>query len=88
MVIVGKVSDDTGALETTRKVQVEAAGNTWTLHVPEDARIIDIKGEKISVHELSEGQWARAHGWQTDDLRVKVHRIESVRRDQAARASR
>jgi len=87
MVIVGKVSDDTGALETTRKIQVEAAGNTWTLNVPKDMPVLDAKGEKISVHEIDDGQWVRAHGWQTDDLRMRVARIENIGAEEAFRTS-
>jgi hypothetical protein len=87
VVIVGKISGDTGALETTRKVHVDAAGNTWTLHVPQDAPVLSAKGEKISVHEVSEGQWVRVHGWQTDDLRVRVARMENVGPEEAYRAS-
>jgi hypothetical protein len=33
------VTDDTGALESTRRIQVQAAGNEWTLHVPDDLRL-------------------------------------------------
>ncbi len=87
VVIVGKVSDDTGALETTRKVQVDAAGNTWTLHVPQETPVLNAKGEKISVHEVSEGQWVRVHGWQTDDLRVRVARMEIIGPEEAYRGS-
>lgn len=87
VVIVGKVSDDTGALETTRKIQVDAAGNTWTLHVPKDMPVLDAKGEKISVHEIADGQWVRAHGWQTDDLRMRVARIENIGAEEAFRGS-
>ena len=87
IVIVGKVSDDTGALETTRKIQVDAAGNTWTLSVPKDVPVLDAKGEKISVHEIADGQWVRAHGWQTDDLRMRVARIENVGPEEAFRMS-
>jgi hypothetical protein len=78
VVIVGRVSDDTGAFETTRRIQVKAAGNEWTLSVPEDALVVDAKGEKISVHEIDEGQWIRAAGLQTDDLRLKVSRVENI----------
>lgn len=87
IILVGKVSDDTGALETTRKIQVMAAGNEWTLHVPEEAQVIDAKGEKISVHSIDDGQWIRAHGWRTDDLRMRVFRVENIGRDEALRAS-
>jgi hypothetical protein len=87
MVIVGKVSDDTGALETTRRIQVDASGNTWTLHVPKEAPVLDAKGEKISVHEIADGQWVRAHGWQTDDLRMRAARIENIGAEEAFRTS-
>jgi hypothetical protein len=85
--IVGKVTDDTGALETTRRIQVDAAGNTWTLNVPKDVPIVDTKGGKISVHEIADGQWVRAHGWQTDDLRIRAARIEEIGAEEAFRAS-
>jgi hypothetical protein len=78
LAIVGKVSEDTGPLETTRKIQVAAAGNTWTVDVPKDTPIFDSSGKKISVHEIAKGQWLRAHGWQTGDLRVRSARIEEI----------
>jgi hypothetical protein len=87
LVIVGKVSDDTGPLETTRKIQVDAAGNTWTVHVPSQTPVVDVKGDKISVHELAKGQWVRVHGWQTDDLRTRSARIQSLGAEEAFRTS-
>jgi hypothetical protein len=87
MVVVGKVSDDTGPLENTRKIQVDAAGNTWTLDVPKDAPIFDTKGQKISVHAIAKGQWLRAHGWQTDDLRVRAARLEEIGPEDAFRTT-
>ncbi|MFN3652952.1 MAG: OB-fold nucleic acid binding domain-containing protein [Armatimonadota bacterium] len=86
--LVGKVSDDTGTFETTRKIQVMTAGNEWTLSVPENAMVVDDKGEKISVHEIDDGQWVRVTGRQTDDLRLEVNRIENIGRDEAFRTSR
>jgi hypothetical protein len=87
MVIIGKVSDDTGPLETTRKIQVDAAGNTWTMSVPKDTPIYDVQGQKISVHQIAKGQWVRIHGWQTDDLRLRAARIENIGPEDAFRAS-
>jgi hypothetical protein len=87
LVIVGKVADDTGPLENTRKIQVDASGNTWTADVPKDTPIFDTKGQKISVHEIAKGQWVRLHGWQTDDLRLRSARIENVGADEAFRTS-
>src|SRR5207302_1658011 len=46
--IVGQVTDDTGPLEATRKIQVRAAGNNWTLEVPKDTPVFDVQGKKIS----------------------------------------
>lgn len=87
LVIIGRVADDTGPLENTRKVQIDAAGNTWTLNVPKDAPIFNTKGEKISVHQIAKGQWIRAHGWQTDDLRMRIARLENVGPEDAFRTS-
>jgi len=78
MTIVGRVADDTGPLESTRKIQVDAAGNTWTLNVPKDTPLYDVQGKKISVHQVAKGQWIRAHGWQTDDLRIRVARLQEI----------
>jgi len=87
LMIVGKVSDDTGSLETTRNIFVDAAGNRWKMHVPKDTPIFDTQGKKISVHEIATGQWIRAHGWQTDDLRLRVARIEEIGPEEAFRTS-
>lgn len=87
LVIVGRVADDTGPLENTRKIQVDAAGNTWTLNVPKDTPILDAKGQKISVHEIAKGQWIRAHGWQTDDLRMRIARVENIGPEEAFKSS-
>jgi hypothetical protein len=86
--VVGRVSDDTGPLESTRKLQLMTAGNEWTLHVPAEAMIADGKGEKISVHEIKEDQWIRATGWQTDDLRMRVLRIENLGSEDAFRTTK
>jgi len=87
MTIVGQVTDDTGPLEATRKVQVKAAGNTWTLEVPKDIPVFDVQGKKISVHQVAKGQWVRAHGWQTDDLRLLAARVQEIGPDEAFRTS-
>ena len=39
------------------------------------------------IHEIAKGQWIRAHGWQTDDLRLRVARIENVGPEEAFRTS-
>jgi hypothetical protein len=85
--IVGRVSDDTGGLQNTRRLQVKAAGNTWTLHVPKDVQVYDLAGKPISVHEVAQGQWVRAHGWRSDDLRMRVERLENVGKDEAFKAA-
>jgi hypothetical protein len=86
-VIVGRVSDDTGPFESTRRLQVKASGNTWTLHVPKDAPVLDLAGKPISVHEVNGGQWVRAYGWRSDDLRMRVERLENIGKDEAFRAA-
>jgi len=85
-VLVGKVSDDTGQFQGTRRVQVNASGNTWTLQVPKEATVLDATGKKLSVHEVNNGQWVRAYGWRTDDLRMRVERLENIGKDEAFRA--
>jgi hypothetical protein len=86
-VLVGRVSDDTGPFEGTRKLQVTSAGNTWTLNVPKDTPVLDVAGKKISVHEIHDKQWVRAYGWRSDDLRMRVERLENIGRDEAFRAA-
>lgn len=85
--IVGRVADDTGALETTRRLRVLSAGNDWTLNVTKDAQVMDARGERISVHEVKKGQWVRATGWQTDDLRMRVVKVENLGLDEAYQQS-
>jgi hypothetical protein len=87
MTLVGRVSDDTGPANTTRKIQVEAAGNVWTLNVPKQATVLDAKGEQISVHEVDQGQWVRVTGFQTDDLRMRVTRMENIGPEEMFRKS-
>lgn len=78
MTLVGRVVDDTDPANTTRKIQVQAAGNEWTLNVPKRATVLDAKGEKISVHEIDQGQWVRVSGFQIGDLRMRVNRMENI----------
>jgi hypothetical protein len=78
VMLVGKITDDTDPANTIRKVQVQAAGNEWTLHVPKRATVLDAKGEMISVHEIDQGQWVRVTGIQTGDLRLRVTRLENI----------
>jgi hypothetical protein len=87
MLLIGQVSDATGAFETTRRIQVKSAGNEWTLHVPREAPVVGAKGEAISVHEIKTGQWIRVQGWRTDDLRLEVTRIENIGKAEALRTS-
>jgi len=85
--MVGRVADDTGAFERSRRIQVRAAGNVWTLHVPKESTVTDAKGEKLSVHEVKGGQWVRAYGWRTADLRMRVERMENIGADEAYQAA-
>jgi len=87
MTVVGQVSDDTGPLEATRKIQVKAAGNTWTVEVPKDTSVFDVQGKKISVHNVAKDQWVRIHGWQTDDLRIRAARLQEIGPQEGFRAS-
>lgn len=87
VVIVGKVSSDTGSLETTRHIQVDAGGSTWTLNVPRETAVVDAKGEKISVHEVTKGQWLQAQGWEIGDHRVRATRVQNLGAEEAFRAS-
>jgi len=82
-VLVGKVSDDTGTFNRTRTMQVGSAGNTWTIRVPKSAMIRDTAGKEISVHEIHRGQWVRAYGWRTGDLRMRVERLENIGKQEA-----
>lgn len=85
--IIGKISDDTGPFSTTRKVQMKSQGFEWTLHIPKDATVLDAAGKELSVHEVAEGQWVRAHGWRNGDLRMRVERLENIGPDAAFRTS-
>lgn len=69
VVMVGEVVEDTGRLEASRKIKVRAAGNTWTLEVPKETPVFDVRGRSISVHHVAKGPWIRAHGWQTGGVK-------------------
>jgi hypothetical protein len=85
--IIGKVVDDTGSLQDARKIQVEAARTTWTLEVPKDTPLFDVRGRKISVHQIAKGQWIRAHGWQIDNSTARIARLQEIGPEEAYRAS-
>jgi hypothetical protein len=87
-VVVGKISDDTGGLNATRKLQLQSQGFEWTLHVPKDAAVMNAAGKPLSVHEVSKGQWVRAYGWKSGDLRMRVERMENLGADEAFRATK
>lgn len=87
MLILGRISGVAGNFETTRSIQVAAAGNQWVLTVPETAQVVDPQGAIISIRSLGERQWVRVHGWRTEDLRMRVARIQSLGKDDAFRAS-
>jgi len=88
LTIVGRVTDDTGPLDTMRRIRVQAAGNEWTLNVTDKAAVTDETGKKISIHEVHGDQWIRAQGWQTGDLRMRAFRLEEIGRDEAFRTSK
>lgn len=77
--LVGRITDDTGPFNATRKISVRSAGNEWNLRVVDGASVLDDTGKQISVHDLKNGQWVRATGWQTDDLRLRAFRVEALR---------
>jgi hypothetical protein len=83
--LVGRLVEDAG--EGARSLRVESAGNRWTLSVNRDAQVLDSRGEKIAARPLTRGQWIRATGWQIDDLRMRVVRIEEVGGDEPYRRS-
>ena len=78
LTLVGRVTDDTGPGQATRKIHVDAAGNEWTLDVPRNAMVVDEAGKEISVHEVHQGQWIQVSGRQTDDLRMRVGRLHEI----------
>jgi hypothetical protein len=83
LTLIGRVTDDTGKFENTRRIRVQVAGNEWTVRVPEDAAVLNAGNEKISVHEVRKGQWVRVSGWQTDDLRMRAARVENIGSEEA-----
>jgi len=78
LTLVGRVTDDTGPLQTTRKVRVDIGGDHWTLDVPKDAVVVDEAGKEISVHEIHHGQWLQVTGFQTGDDRMRVARLHEI----------
>jgi hypothetical protein len=87
MVLVARVTDDTGTFQDTRRLRVKAGDSHWTLHVPREALAVTARSEKISVHEIHQGQWVRAIGWETEPGRLRVHRMENIGPEEAYRSS-
>ncbi len=71
--LVGRVVNTSSKL-MGRRVQVRAAGQEWTLHVPGGAAITGGHGE-VSVHDLDVGTYVRALGTRIGRTRLKVDHI-------------
>jgi hypothetical protein len=82
-VIVGRVGEDYRPQDSASGFTLQAAGATWQLQIPEEAR----SNNSASPAALQPGQWARVYGWRTDDLRLRVTRIEPIGKDADLRRS-
>jgi hypothetical protein len=87
LTLVGRISDPAGPLKANRKLQARAGDEQWTLRVADDAAVLGETGGKTSVHDLKKGQWIRATGRQTGDLRMEVTRVETIGTEKAFRRS-
>lgn len=81
-VIVGRVPSDYHPQDASSELALQAAGAVWQLQVPEASA-----GAPASPQTLQPGQWVRVYGWRTDDLRLRVARIEPIGKDAALRRS-
>jgi len=86
-VIVGRVGQDYHPRGLAMGISVQAAGTEWRLEFPEEARLIDRQGGAVSADQILPGQWVRVLGWRTDDLRLRVARVEQIGKDAALRRS-
>jgi hypothetical protein len=71
--LVGKVVNTSNKV-LKRRVQVEAGGREWTLHVPDGTPVTHAK-EKISVHALDVGTYVRAIGERIGNTRLRADRV-------------
>lgn len=78
VVIVGRVTEDTGPLQATRRILVQAGDQVWRLDVVEDAGVLSATGEPISIHEIAEQSWIYARGWRSGERRARVTELREI----------
>jgi hypothetical protein len=71
--LIGKVVNTSNKV-LKRRVQVQAGGREWTLHVPDRTPVTHAK-EKISVHDLDVGTYVRAIGERIGNTRLRADRV-------------
>ena len=72
--VVGRVVETPGNLEG-RKLFVQAGREKWALHCGETTRIFHAR-RKVSVHDITEGMYVRAHGRRIGRLRLQTYRVD------------
>lgn len=71
--LVGKIVNSSNKV-LKRKVQVQAGGREWTLHIPNGAAVVHAKRE-VSIHDLELGTYVRAIGQRIGNSRLKATRV-------------
>jgi hypothetical protein len=71
--VVGKVVNRAGRV-SGRKLQVRAGVQEWTVHVPDNAAVMNGR-QPVSVHDINLGTYVRAIGTRIGNTRLKADRL-------------
>jgi hypothetical protein len=71
--LVGEVKN-TSSKYQRRRLQVVAGGREWTIHVPDNARVVSGR-KRVSVHDIDVGTYIRVIGKQIGKTRLEAERL-------------
>jgi hypothetical protein len=75
--IVGRVKGDSNRM-MNRKLHVSSNGYGWTINAPDNVLSVGTNGEKLSVHDLHEGDWVVAEGTKIGNSRIRALAIRKL----------
>ena len=77
MRVAGRVVGDSNRF-VNRKLHVDVNGQRWTINAPDNVFSLGQNGERLSVHDLHEGDWVVAEGNQIGDMRIRALAIRKL----------
>ncbi|MCC2672866.1 MAG: hypothetical protein K0Q72_5338 [Armatimonadetes bacterium] len=82
MRLVGRITGDTNR-RSNRKLHIRSNGYGWTINAPDNVLSVGLRGERLSVHDLHEGDWVVAEGTQIGNSRIRALAIRKLGDDEA-----